>query len=77
MYGRMDLSHFDTSRSEALSLDRRNFVGGSPFLFAAVLERFLALYCAINSFSEFVLETVQDGGVVHRWKPRAGEQPIL
>ena len=26
MYGRMDLSHFDTSRSEALSLDRRNFV---------------------------------------------------
>jgi len=26
MYGRMDLSHFNTSRSEALSLDRRNFV---------------------------------------------------
>jgi isoquinoline 1-oxidoreductase beta subunit len=26
MYGRMDLSHFDKSRSEALSLDRRNFV---------------------------------------------------
>ncbi|MHC4959424.1 MAG: type VI secretion system baseplate subunit TssF [Planctomycetota bacterium] len=60
-----------------LTLDRDRFVGGSALLFASVIERFLALYGAINSFSELSLETPQDQGETHRWKPRAGARPLL
>ncbi|MCB9897642.1 MAG: type VI secretion system baseplate subunit TssF [Planctomycetes bacterium] len=60
-----------------LVLDRAEFVGGCPMLFAAVLERFLAQYCAVNAFSQLALETTQDQGVVHTWSPRTGEQSIL
>jgi len=60
-----------------IKLDREGFVGSSLLLFATVIERFLALYCAINSFSELSLETAQDEGEVFRWPPRAGERVML
>ncbi|MEE8106477.1 MAG: type VI secretion system baseplate subunit TssF [Planctomycetota bacterium] len=60
-----------------LVVDRERFLGASPFLFAGVLERFFGMSCAINSFSELVLETPQDHGEVYRWNPRAGEQVLL
>ena len=68
---------FSRGTRTALVLDRDRFVGSSPMLFSAVVERFLALYCAMNSFSELVLETPQDHGEVHRWSPRAGERVLL
>jgi type VI secretion system protein ImpG len=60
-----------------VKLDREAFVGSSMVLFASVLERFLALYSAINSFSELSLETAQDEGEVLRWPPRSGERVLL
>lgn len=60
-----------------LTLDRSHFVGASPVLFAAVIDRFLALSCAVNSFSQLALQTPQDQGLVHEWPPRTGEQIVL
>lgn len=61
----------------SIEFDERQYVGSGVFLFASVLERFLALYASINSFSQTVLYTRQREGVVKRWPPRAGEQILL
>jgi type VI secretion system protein ImpG len=40
-----------------------------------VLERFLGLYAAINSFSQLTARTRQ--GELKRWPPRAAEEALL
>ena len=60
-----------------VQFDRDRFSDNGLFLFASVLERFLALYCTINSFTQMVATTEQRAGEFHRWPPRAGEQPLL
>jgi type VI secretion system protein ImpG len=57
--------------------DETQFIGTGVFLFAAVLERFLALYSSVNSFSQLVASTRQREGLLKRWPPRAGEQIVL
>jgi type VI secretion system protein ImpG len=54
--------------------DTERFSGGGIYLFAAVLDRFLSLYCTINSFSRLVTATGSRGGELHRWPPRLGEK---
>lgn len=61
----------------SIEFDEQNFVGSGFFLFASVLERFLALYSSINSFSQLVASTKQREGVVRRWPPRTGSQIVL
>ena len=53
------------------------YAGSGIFLFAAVLERFLGLYTAINSFTQLALRTRQREGVLKTWPPRAGDHPLL
>lgn len=60
-----------------LTFDEEQFVGSGMFLFACVLERFLALYTSINSFNQMVLQTEQREGIIKRFPPRAGEQVLL
>jgi type VI secretion system protein ImpG len=60
-----------------LELDEEKYVGTGAYLFASVLERFFALYASINSFTQLVLRTRQEQGEIKRWRPRAGEQPLL
>jgi type VI secretion system protein ImpG len=60
-----------------LQLDENCFVGSGPFLFACVLERFLGLYCSVNSFSQLIVTTKQREGEMRRWPPRAGETVLL
>ena len=60
-----------------LEFDEDNYVGSSVFLFASVLERFLALYVSLNSFSQLVAKIKQREGILKRWQPRAGEQIII
>jgi type VI secretion system protein ImpG len=60
-----------------LEFDEDNYVGSSVFLFASVLERFLALYVSLNSFSQLVAKVKQREGILKRWQPRAGEQIII
>ena len=38
-------------------LDEDRFAGHGIYLFAAVLERFLGLYCSLNSFSKLIVTT--------------------
>jgi len=59
-----------------LTLDENGFVGSNLFLFATVLERFLALACPPNSFVQMRLRTLQQEGEVALWPPRAGETPL-
>jgi type VI secretion system protein ImpG len=61
----------------SVELDEAQFIGSGVFLFASVLERFLALYASINSFSQLIASTRQREGVLKSWTPRAGEQIVL
>lgn len=59
-----------------LEIDDLSFQGASPFLFGAVMERFLARYVSLNSFTETVLRSSSRGELM-RWKPRCGTRPIV
>ncbi|MBX3436478.1 MAG: type VI secretion system baseplate subunit TssF [Planctomycetaceae bacterium] len=58
-----------------LRCDEDSFCGGRAFLFATVLERFLAEYVTINSFTQTTLHTQR--GEIYRWSPRTGRRPTL
>ncbi|SCK08542.1 type VI secretion system baseplate subunit TssF [Vogesella sp. LIG4] len=60
-----------------LTLDADYYVGGSVYLFASVLERFFALYCAPNSFTRLRVHTVQRDEAVVVWPARAGEALVI
>lgn len=60
-----------------LELDEDKFVGGGVFLFASVLERFLAQYVSMNSFSQLLVRTRQRKGVLREWAPRSGNRILL
>lgn len=60
-----------------LDLDELNFGGeGAMFLFASVLERFLALYVSLNSFSQLTVKGLRYGEE-YRWPPRIGQRIAL
>jgi type VI secretion system protein ImpG len=60
-----------------LELDEDKFTDGSALVFAGVLERFLGLYCSINSFVKTIAKTKQREGVFFEWPRRAGNQALL
>ena len=57
--------------------DEERFAGSGVYLFACVLERFLGLYCSINSFSKLIATTNKREGDLRRWPARAGETVLL
>ncbi|MCU0635493.1 MAG: type VI secretion system baseplate subunit TssF [Gemmatimonadaceae bacterium] len=68
---------FARGRRVELDLDDTQFAGGSPYLFAAVLEHFLGLYASINSFSQLSVRLAGRAGWLKEWAPRAGRKPLL
>lgn len=60
-----------------LEIDERNFVGGNPFLLAAVLDRFFGLYASINSFTQLNVVATQPTGLRKSWPPLSGNGPLL
>jgi type VI secretion system protein ImpG len=42
-----------------------------------VLERFMALAVSVNSFSRLVAKFRQRDGVLKKWPPRTGDQPLV
>jgi type VI secretion system protein ImpG len=58
-----------------IEFDESEYVGAGVFLLSSVLERFLGLYAAVNSFSRLTVKT--NKGVLKRWQPLAGEQILL
>ena len=63
----------------SIGFDESKFSGSGVYLFASVLDRFLAMYSSINSFSRLVAtsEQRQNQGEVWKWPARAGETVLL
>ena len=55
-----------------LEFDEDMYVGGGIYLLASVLERFLGLYCSINSFTRLTITSVQREKPLANFKPRSG-----
>ena len=60
-----------------VELDEQQFAGAGIYLFAAVIERFLAGYASINSFTQLSVRTNQRREPFPKWPPRAGTQVLL
>jgi type VI secretion system protein ImpG len=58
-----------------VEFDESRFAGA--FLLASVLERFLGLYCSINSFTQLLATTRQRERALRRWNPRSADKPLL
>jgi type VI secretion system protein ImpG len=59
-----------------VTLDEAAFENGRMFVFSAVLERFLSEFAAVNSFTETVFETLQQG-MLAQWPARIGCRPTI
>ena len=59
-----------------LNLDDASYHNSRLFLFTAVIERFLAEFATINSFTEMHIETPGEG-VVAKWPARIGRRPTI
>ena len=60
-----------------LVLDENYYEGSGAFLFGAVLNRFLASYAAMNSFTQLVIKSKQREGIWKTWEPMSGEAILL
>lgn len=60
-----------------MEFDEEQFVGGGVYLFASVLERFLANYASLNSFTQLTARTVQRKEPLRQWPPRAGQKILV
>ncbi len=60
-----------------VEFDEKGFSGNGLFLLAQVLERFLGLYCSINSFTRMTARVKGRSGVLRKWPPRAGDRTLL
>lgn len=60
-----------------VEFDEGKFVGAGLYLFASILERFLAQYVSVNSFSQMVAKTIQQKEIMKKWMPRSGNQALL
>jgi type VI secretion system protein ImpG len=58
-----------------LELDEKKYVGVGVLLFSSVLERFLSLYAAVNSFSQLGVKTIQ-GEFARTWPPSSADRRL-
>ncbi|QCT19225.1 type VI secretion system baseplate subunit TssF [Jejubacter calystegiae] len=59
-----------------ITVDEQAFSGSSPWLFGSVLERLFSRLVAMNSFTEFTLNSQQRGEVGY-WGPRMGKRALI
>lgn len=59
-----------------LDFDEDAFEGSGVMILAAVIDRFLPEYAAVNSFTQCVVDSRQRGQL-HRFPPRSGAGPLL
>jgi len=75
--GKLSAGGFCRGLAIDLELDEEKFVGAGAYIFASVLERFLALHATVNSFTELTARLRGSSSPFAEWSPRAGEQPLL
>ena len=70
---------FARGRRISIDLDEEHFSAGGIYLFASVLERFLAMYASMNSFSALLarVRSKQKTYTLREWQPRAGYRPLI
>ena len=73
--GQRMATHFCRGLECRIHLTEERFSGGEVFLFACILERFLSLYCSINSFVQTVVTT--ENRELFEWPPRTGDQLVV
>jgi type VI secretion system protein ImpG len=59
-----------------LAMDERSFEGTGILVLGAVLDRFIARYASMNSFTQLVLSS-QTRGVIKTFPPRIGARSVL
>ena len=60
-----------------MEFDEQQFAGSGAYLFAAVIDRFLAGYAAMNSFAQLTARSTLRKEAMGKWPPRAGTQALL
>jgi type VI secretion system protein ImpG len=60
-----------------MEFDEEQFSGGGVYLFASVLDKFLALYTSMNSFSQLAASSRQRKEPLGKWPPRAGQSILI
>lgn len=60
-----------------MAFNEDKYIGSSVYLFASVLERFMAQYVSINSFSRLVVKSIQRKKEIKAWPPRNGNRVLL
>ena len=79
-YARIESEHgltFARGHRVDIEFDEEWLVGGGVYLFASVLERFLALYVSLNSFAILAARTRQRKELMKEWPPRSGRKALL
>ena len=61
----------------SMEFDESEYAGSGVYLFASVLERFLGLYCTVNSFTELQVKTKQREKVLAKWPARLGDAILV
>ena len=56
-----------------IEFDEDAYKGGGVYLFAAVLERFLALYASVNSFTKLTAHLSERDKKPVKWPARTGQ----
>lgn len=68
---------FARGRRVEVVFDEEQFPGGGAFLFASVLERFLALSATMNSFTQLAAASRQRRRPMGEWAPRSGWRTLV
>lgn len=59
-----------------ITFDESAFEGSGVIILGAVLDRFLAEYAAVNSFTQTIIAT-QERGIINTFPPRTGSGPLI
>jgi type VI secretion system protein ImpG len=59
-----------------IQFDEERYSDNGMFLFACILERFLGLYCSLNSFTRLAIRTKQRKETLRTWPPRAADRVL-
>lgn len=82
MYARVRGEHgvsFARGKKVQIEFEQERFPTGGIYLFASVIERFLALYATMNSFSALAADvrSKDQRYSLREWPPRAGERTLI
>lgn len=68
---------FSQGMTLSLTIDESLFDHTSAFLFGEIMQRFFALYTAVNSFVSLQLFSIQRDEALKTWPPMTGEKTLL